>query len=82
MIKNKKIILKKKTKIYILAPANTFTGGPECLHQLAFYVSKIFKVKTLMFYLPNESKRKCPSSVTCIFILVSLYLGNKVSLIL
>ena len=56
MIKNKKIVLKKKTKIYILAPANTFTGGPECLHQFAYHVRKIFKVQTLMFYLPNESK--------------------------
>ena len=53
---NKKILLKKKTKIYILAPANTFTGGPECLHQLAYYMSKIFKVKTLIYYLPNENK--------------------------
>ena len=54
--KNKKIFLKKKTKIYILAPANTFTGGPECLHQLAHYISKIFKVETLIYYLPNETK--------------------------
>ncbi len=55
-INNKKIFLKKKTKIYILAPANTYTGGPECLHQLAFYLSKIYKVKTLIYYLPNEVK--------------------------
>ncbi len=54
--KNRKIFLKKDTKIYILAPANTFTGGPECLHQLAFYISKIFKVETLIYYLPNETK--------------------------
>ena len=48
MIKNsKKIILKKKSKIYILAPAKTFTGGPECLHQLAFYLKKIFKIPDL-----------------------------------
>ena len=56
MNSSKKILLSKKTKIYILAPAKTFTGGPECLHQLAFYISKIFKVKTLMYYLPNEIK--------------------------
>ncbi len=54
--KNKKIILKKKTKIYILAPANTFTGGPECLHQLAYYIRKIYKVNTLIYYLPNDIK--------------------------
>ena len=55
-VMNKKIILKKSTKIYILAPANTFTGGPECLHQLAYYISKIFKVQTLLYYLPNNLK--------------------------
>ncbi len=55
--KTKKIFLKKNTKIYILAPASTFTGGPECLHQLAFYLKKIFKVQTLMYYIPNETKR-------------------------
>ena len=26
---NKKILIEKKTKIYVLAPANTFTGGPN-----------------------------------------------------
>ena len=55
-VMNKKIVLKKSTKIYILAPANTFTGGPECLHQLAFYISKIFKVQTLLYYLPDNLK--------------------------
>ena len=55
--KQKKIILSKKTKIYILAPANTYTGGPECLHQLAFYINKIFKVQTFMYYLPNDTRQ-------------------------
>ena len=54
---NKKIPLKKKTKVYIFAPAKTFTGGPECLHQLAFHINKMFKVQTLMYYLPNEVKQ-------------------------
>ena len=58
MIKNtKKIILKKNSIVYILAPAGVYTGGPECLHQLAYYISKIFKVRTLIYYLPNETKR-------------------------
>ena len=58
MIKNtKKIILKKNSIVYILAPARVYTGGPECLHQLAYYISKIFKVRTLIYYLPNETKR-------------------------
>ena len=52
---NKKILIEKKTKIYVLAPANTFTGGPELLHQIAFNIKKIFKVKTTMIYLPTSS---------------------------
>ncbi len=53
-----KIILKKKTIVYILAPANTFTGGPELLHQLGYHLIKLFKVKTRMIYLPLEKKKK------------------------
>ncbi len=49
----KKIILTKKTKIYVMAPSNTFTGGPELLHQVAFSLKKIFKIEVNMFYLPN-----------------------------
>ncbi len=56
MKKRKKIFLSKKSKIYILAPAKTSTGGPECLHQLAFYINKIFKVQTFMYYLPNDTR--------------------------
>ncbi len=48
----KKIVLKKDTKIYIMAPANSFTGGPELLHQIAISIKKIFKVNPIMFYLP------------------------------
>ena len=55
--KSKRIILKKKSKVYILAPAKTFTGGPECLHQLAFHINKIFKVQTFIYYLPNETNQ-------------------------
>ncbi len=51
----KKITLTKKTKIYIMAPANTFTGGPELLHQLAFSLKKIFKADVFMFYLPSSN---------------------------
>ena len=32
-----------------MSPSNTFTGGPELLHQLAFYISKILKIDTKMF---------------------------------
>ncbi len=54
----KKIKINKKTNIYILAPSQTSTGGPECLHQLGFYLKKIFNLKNInMVYLPlNEIK--------------------------
>ena len=42
----KKIVLKKNSIVYVLAPANTFTGGPELLHQFAHHFFKLFKVKT------------------------------------
>ena len=54
----RKIIIKKKTNLYILAPAGVATGGPECLHQLGYKLKKIFKLKNVnMVYLPlNNSK--------------------------
>ena len=49
----KKIVLKKNTKIYILAPTKSSTGGPECLHQLALNLKKVLKIKNIyMVYLP------------------------------
>ncbi len=51
-----KISLKKNSVVYILAPANTFTGGPELLHQFAYHFFKLFKVKTKMVYLPMDQK--------------------------
>ncbi len=50
----KKILLKKKTKVYVVAPSNVFTGGPEVLHQIASAIKKNFKVETYMFYLPEN----------------------------
>ena len=43
-----------KKKIYILAPANTATGGPESLHQLASSLKKYFKFSVTMYYLPSS----------------------------
>ncbi len=48
----KKIILSKKTKVYIFAPAKIFTGGPELLHQLAYTITKKYKIDVKMVYLP------------------------------
>ncbi len=53
----KKIIITKKTKIYVMAPTNTFTGGPELLHQLAYNLKKVFKNDSSMFYLPDLDSR-------------------------
>ena len=45
-----------KKKIYILAPANTATGGPEALHQLAYSLKKKnFNIS--MHYLPYSQKK-------------------------
>lgn len=49
---NKKIIIKKKTKVFVMAPANTFTGGPELLHQIAADIKKTFNANVKMVYLP------------------------------
>ena len=53
-----KIKINKKTYIYILAPSRTSTGGPECMHQLGFYLKKIFNLRNVnMVYLPlNQSE--------------------------
>ena len=52
----KKITLRKNTKIYILAPTKSATGGPECLHQLASNFKEVFKIKNVfMVYLPTTT---------------------------
>ena len=52
MVGNKRINIYKKTIVYVLAPSNSFTGGPELLHQIAINIKKIFKANTKMIYLP------------------------------
>ena len=52
MVGNKRINIYKKTIVYVLAPSNSFTGGPELLHQIAISIKKIFKANTKMIYLP------------------------------
>ena len=59
---NKKIIIKKKTKVFVMAPSNTFTGGPELLHQVAADIKKTFKVYVRMFYLPILDKNPIHSN--------------------
>jgi hypothetical protein len=52
MKKTNKIYLKKNSILYVLAPSNVSTGGPEGLHQLAYNCQNLFKVNTRMVYLP------------------------------
>ena len=54
----KKIRISKKSTIYILAPSQQSTGGPECLHQLGYYLKKMFRLQNIkMVYLPlNDSE--------------------------
>jgi len=42
------------TKIYIAAPAATFTGGPESLHQLAYHLKNDLNVNAYMYYFPSK----------------------------
>jgi hypothetical protein len=45
--------LKNNTKIYIVAPANSATGGPELLHQLAYQLKSI-GWNVMMYYVPDD----------------------------
>ena len=37
---NKKFNLKNYKKIFLMAPANIYTGGPELTHQLGYILKK------------------------------------------
>ena len=45
----KKIVLKRTTKIYVMAPSKSFTGGPEVLHQIALALKKNLNKAHLCF---------------------------------
>jgi len=40
------------TKVYVVAPANTATGGPELLHQLVHCLRNNLGIKAYMYYVP------------------------------
>jgi hypothetical protein len=42
------------TKIYVVAPANTFTGGPELLHQLVYHLRNNLNLDAYMYYIPSS----------------------------
>jgi hypothetical protein len=41
------------TKVYIVAPAATSTGGPELLHQLAHHLINDLNIRAYMYYIPS-----------------------------
>ena len=49
---NKSIQVSNNCKIYIMSPANTATGGPEALHQLAYVLQNSLKLNTFIYYIP------------------------------
>ena len=44
----------KDSIIYVVAPANASTGGPELLHQLVFHLRADLKINAYMYYIPNN----------------------------
>jgi len=44
----------KDTKIYVVAPANAATGGPELLHQLVYHLRNDLNLNAFMYYLPDN----------------------------
>lgn len=40
--------------IYVIAPANTATGGPELLHQLTYHLRNNLKIDAYMYYIPDN----------------------------
>lgn len=42
------------TKVYVVAPANTATGGPELLHQLVFHLRNSLNIQAYMYYIPTN----------------------------
>jgi len=54
----KKLNIYKDTKIFVFAPANTATGGPELLHQLTYQL-RILGFDAFMYYY-GRNKHLCP----------------------
>lgn len=50
------------TKIYIVAPSNVATGGPELLHQLGYHLKNDCKLDAYMYYLPYNIKNPIHSN--------------------
>lgn len=53
---NKKFSLNNFKKIYLMAPPNVSTGGPEALHQLGYILKNNLKKNIQIFYYPNTDQ--------------------------
>jgi len=42
------------TKVYVVAPAKTATGGPELLHQLVYHLRISLSIEAYMYYIPTN----------------------------
>ena len=49
---NKKFNLKNYKKIFLMAPANVYTGGPELTHQLGYILKNKFNKDVKIYYIP------------------------------
>lgn len=48
------IMVYPDTKVYVVAPANVATGGPELLHQLVYNLRKYLNINAYMYYIPQN----------------------------
>ena len=49
--------INSNTKIYVACPANSATGGPELLHQLAYHLINDLNIHSFMYYYNYNSKK-------------------------
>ena len=51
---NKKFNLKNYKKIFLMAPANIYTGGPELTHQLGYILKNELNKDIKIYYIPSN----------------------------
>ena len=50
--------LKKFKKIFLMAPAKVYTGGPELTHQLGYFLKNDLNKDVKIYYIPRANKKK------------------------
>jgi len=68
-------MIKKGKYIYVLAPANTSTGGPEALHQLAYTIKNNTKYNNVFMYYGKGSSK---NSIHKNFVKYNLPVANEI----